>query len=206
MLGPVQPTALIKPHPIEVRTGQYSDAAFCARCHSGTYEQWKQSPLADKQTCQQCHMPQVERKSTQAIDMVSSWLVSFEKAGPQRKHTFAIPPVESLAGMFDLKVTFSSGRSSLEVVNRTPHSLPTGDYGFQAGVIETTCFDSNNTPVRQDRIELVQELKTHLPSGQSRQWSFDLPPSAAHIQVRLLRCGRSLQDVRELFAREITIP
>jgi hypothetical protein len=206
MLGPIQPTGLVQPHPIEVRSAQYNDSAFCARCHQGTFEQWRQSSLADKQSCQECHMPRIDRKVTQATDSVSSLLVSFEKSVPQRIHTFAIPSTESAKGMFELNASFSAGQVAIDLVNRTPHALPTGDYGFQIGVVEVSYLASINNEIRQDRAELVQELKTQLPSGQSKRWTFDLPPTAARVKVRLLRCGRSQNDVMELVAKEVTVP
>lgn len=52
-------------------TAAFSDSRFCAACHQfpadwprtngklheDTYEQWKASPFAGRQTCQDCHMP-----------------------------------------------------------------------------------------------------------------------------------------------------
>jgi len=60
MAGPYPATGLVQPHPIVVRPDDHRSAAFCGRCHEGTYAEWQRAE-GRKPTCQECHMPPVRR-------------------------------------------------------------------------------------------------------------------------------------------------
>jgi nitrate/TMAO reductase-like tetraheme cytochrome c subunit len=205
MLGPVQPTGAVHPHPIEVAENRFTEAAFCGRCHEGTYQQWKKASITPKQTCQQCHMPAVFRKVTQAKDGLSKLIVSMEKQIDLRKHTFMIYPQSEAQEIFELHTVVGENNVTVELLNHLPHSFPTGNFGVQIGVMLVRFIGADNNDLQTIRYEFIQELKTNLPSGRSRKWTWDLPQSAAKIKIQLFRQGRSVEKQVELLNREVPL-
>jgi len=205
MLGPVEPTGAVHPHPIEVDENRFTQAAFCGRCHEGTYQQWEKTSVSPKQTCQQCHMPTVFRKVTQAKDGLSKLIVSMEKQINLRKHTFKIYPQSEVQETFELHTAVGENNVTVELLNHLPHSFPTGDFGVQIGVMLIRFIDTDNNELQTIRYEFIQELKTNLSSGQSKKWTWDLPRSAAKIKIQLFRQGRSMEKQVELLNREVTL-
>jgi len=206
MLGPVQPTGAVHPHPIEVIQSRFMEAAFCGRCHEGTYQQWQNTSVNPKKTCQQCHMPAVVRKVTQAKGGMSKLIVAMEKQINLRKHTFMIYPQSEDQETLELHTVFGENRVMIELLNRLPHSFPTGNFGVQIGVMLVRFMDADNNELQTSRYEFVQELKTNLASGQSKKWTWDLPQSAAKMKIQLLRHGRSIEKQVELLNREVPLP
>lgn len=206
MLGPVQPTGAIHPHPIKVAQNRFKEAAFCGRCHQGTYQQWQETSVKPRQTCQQCHMPTVVRKVTQSKGGISKLIVSMEKQITLRKHTFMIYPQSEDQETFELHTAIEENFITVELINHLPHSFPTGNFGVQIGVMRIQFMDADNNELQTSRYEFVQELKTNLPSGQSKKWIWDMPQSAVKIKIQLLRHGRSIEKQVELLNREVPLP
>jgi nitrate/TMAO reductase-like tetraheme cytochrome c subunit len=205
MFGPIRPTGAVHPHPIGIDKARFTDAAFCGRCHEGTYQQWQNSTINPKQTCQECHMPAVARKVTQAKDAVSGLIVSIEKKGTLRKHTFKIYPRPEGQEVFDLKTALDANNIIIELKNLLPHSFPTGNFGVQIGILRASFIDANNHELDMNEIEFVQELKTNLLSGQSKKWTFHIPPAAVKLKVLLFRRGRAGKNQVELLNREVPL-
>lgn len=206
MLGPVQPTGAIHPHPIQVAQNRFTQAAFCGRCHEGTYKQWEQTSVTPKKTCQQCHMPAVIRKVTQAKSGISKLIVSMERQINLRKHTFMIYPQSEDQEIFKFHTSVEENNITVEFFNRLPHSFPTGNFGVQVGVMLVQFMNADNNELQTIRYEFIQELKTNLSSGQSKKWTWDLPQSAAKIKIQLFRQGRSTEKQVELLNREVPLP
>lgn len=150
-------------------------------------------------------MPAVARKATQAKDAVSGLIVSIEKKVSLRKHTFMIYPEPTGREMFDLKTTLDGNNITIELNNLLPHSLPTGNFGVQIGILKVGFIDSDNHELGMNEIEFVQELKTSLLSGQSKKWTFNLPPTTVKMKVLLLRRGRAGKNQVELLNREVPL-
>jgi hypothetical protein len=205
MLGPVQPTGAVHPHPIEVAQNRFTEAAFCGRCHEGTYQQWQKASITPKQTCQQCHMPAVIRKVTQAKGGISKLIVSMEKQISLRKHTFMIYPQYEDQEIFKLQTTVEESCITVELFSHLPHSFPTGNFGVQIGVMLVRFMDADNNELQTIRYEFIQELKTNLSSGQSKKWTWDLPQSATKMKIQLFRRGRSMEKQVELLNREVPL-
>ncbi|HUU17218.1 MAG TPA: multiheme c-type cytochrome [Sedimentisphaerales bacterium] len=206
MFGPVQPTGAVHPHPTEVAPNRFTEAAFCGRCHEGTYQQWQKTSVQPRQTCQQCHMPVVVRKVTQAKGGISKLIVSMEKQINLRKHTFMIYPQSADQEIFELHTAIEEKHVTVELLNLLPHSFPTGNFGVQIGVMLVQFMDADSHELQTHRYEFVQELKTNLPSGQSKIWTWDMPQSAAKMKIQLLRHGRSIEEQVELLNREVPLP
>ena len=206
MLGPIESTAAVQPHPIKVNKALYSDASFCGRCHEGTIMQWQASPIDSKNTCQQCHMPSVVRKVTQGKDAVSNFLVSMEKTATLRKHTFMIYPKQEDAVLFDIETSFDSNSVTIELENKLPHSFPTGNFGVQIGVLLVKFKDENGFEISSERKEFIQEIKTNIPSGKSNELKFNLPENSIKIDITVSREGRSGKKQVELLNKEVLRP
>jgi nitrate/TMAO reductase-like tetraheme cytochrome c subunit len=136
MIGPHATTALVEPHPIDVRAEWFHDSALCGRCHEDTYRELSEHcGPASSESCQSCHMRPVSRKVTQSTGFVSKVLVAFEESVDGRRHDFNVgAALESIAladGLGIADVELSAGARSTIVVlrNRLPHAIPTGRFG-----------------------------------------------------------------------------
>lgn len=202
--GPLTPRGLASPHPVEVNPGRYRRAAFCGRCHEGTFSQWKAAPMQTKPTCQHCHMPAVHRKMTQATDIFSTLLVAFEKAEAEKRHTFNMvgrgrPAV--------IGVTRRDGLVVLTVSNPLPHNLPTGDYGVRVVAVKAEALDAERKATVVGQWELTRSGDgAAIPAGGSRKWTFDVPAGARSIRVSLTRRGRGGARAATLLEKEIPLP
>jgi len=203
MAGPLPPTGMVSPHPVTVRPERYRDAAFCGRCHEGTYRQWRQAAQADKPPCQQCHMPAIRRKMTQSTGGISGLLVAMEKAEMERRHTFDPLPRSLEAPPVALSARRQDEQIEMVLHNRLPHAIPTGEFGFRVCVLRV---GDESGPLAQQ--ELSAHGGTALPAGGELRWRLDRrDPGAwpARLRVRLAKLhpdGRA----SEWFVLEVPVP
>ncbi len=202
--GPLEPTGRVRPHPIGVRPEVYRDTGICGRCHQGTFEQWADANEG-KQTCQQCHMPEVARKMTQSTGGFASVLVAMEHQTPQRRHTFAIPTSDSTDGMIDLEVRRDDSGAQITLRNRLPHGLPTGDYGFRVLVLEVAAADGQGEEHVLIQEELAPETKTAISPEGTWQRTVTIPADSVSLRVRLRRHSYEDQDVLDLLDRRVSL-
>lgn len=202
--GPLEPTGKVRPHPIGVRPEVYRDVGICGRCHQGTFEQWADADEG-KQTCQQCHMPEVTRKMTQSTGGFADLIVAMEHQTPQRRHTFAIPASDSTDGMIALEVRRVDAGAQIMLRNRLPHDLPTGDYGFRVLVLEIAAVDGQGEEHVLAREELAPEAKTAIPPEGTWQRTVTIPASSVSLRVHLRRHSYEDQDVLDLFDRMVPL-
>jgi hypothetical protein len=193
LAGPITPTGLIKPHPIEVDEKFYRSSAICGRCHEGTMREWN-SVKADKKTCQQCHMQPVMREVTQATGGMSNIIVAFEKQQLLRRHDFTVSR-NFVPGKF-ITVTSKRDGSSLiiQITNNLPHNLPTGDFGFRVLEIQVIAFDEQNHEIVRDKQELAPELSSAIPPHGTLTWNIKIPNDTTKISLRLTRRSYEEQD------------
>ena len=207
--GPLEPAGMMTPHPISIDADRYQNSEFCGRCHEGTLAQWQAAPFDNKLTCQQCHMPAIHRKVTQATSLISKVIVAMEKPEDQKSHTFAPVPQELEIEPFSISITPQSNSNNIYLLtlrNNLPHSLPTGDFGVRIVAINVTAVDDDGHTASVANYELIKELKTAVAPGTSRQWKLDLPPQSAKVLVSLLRYGRDKSKSIELFSTEVSLP
>lgn len=194
MVGPVTPTGIVKPHPIEVDEKFYRSSAFCGGCHEGTLQEWN-SVKADKMTCQQCHMQPVMRQVTQATGGFSNIIVAFEKEQMLRRHDFSVS-VDNVPGKI---ITVSAKRNGpvlmLEITNNLPHSLPTGDFGFRVLELQAIAFDKLNNEISLGQRELVPELPNAIRPRSTLTWKVEMPRDAVGALIRLKRRSYEKTDV-----------
>jgi hypothetical protein len=193
LAGPLEPTGKVKPHPIRV----YHDVGICGRCHQGTLEQWI-SVADEKKTCQECHMPGVTRKMTQSSGGFSDVIVAMEHETPQRRHSFAMAPPESVREMVTVEVRRVEGNAEVVLHNRLPHRLPTGDYGFRILVLEILALDENGTERSVARMELTPEVKTDIAPLGTWDRRVAVPESCVSLRVRLQRISYEDEAVLDL--------
>ena len=188
--GPIDRTGVVAPHPVSV-ADRFRDAKICGRCHEGTYKEWVSIEANRKQTCQECHMPEVTRRITQSTDLASKVIVSFEDNVIQKKHSFLPVPTELKTPAYSARCQFDKGFASIQIDNHLPHSLPTGDFGFRVVSLEALSQNSSKQSSLLTKRELTRKLSTAIPAGQSLTWKISLPDDSRKIDIRMvrLRCG-----------------
>jgi len=203
MAGPLRPTGMVSPHPVTVKPERYRDAGFCGRCHLGTYRQWHQAAQGDKLACQQCHMPAVSRRMTQATGGLSGLFVAMEKPDTERRHSFD-PLPQSLASP---PVTVSASRQGdqIELIlrNRLPHAIPAGEYGFRVCVV---AVEDETGPL--GRRELSAHGGTAVPPSGELRWRLERRDATAWPKRLRVRLAKLHQDGRqaEWFVSEVAVP
>jgi nitrate/TMAO reductase-like tetraheme cytochrome c subunit len=108
---------------------------FCTGCHMPTFQEWQAS--GSKKTCQECHMPRVERKAVQGFllsavvpkRMIGQHLQSYEKLLKEA----ALLTGEVGKGLVRISLTNRGGG----------HNMPTGKYGDYRIVLQTQVKDTN---------------------------------------------------------------
>jgi hypothetical protein len=135
MHGPHAASALFTPHPVQEDAQFYQSPSLCATCHEETYAQW-QKAASEQQTrsCQECHMPAIQRRATQGTNAFSNFLVSFEDEIPTRSHAITLDAMANVPGAVTitalaLKTGPDAPALTVTIGNNLPHNLPTGTFG-----------------------------------------------------------------------------
>jgi len=204
LAGPLEATGKVQPHPIGVRPDVYRDVGICGRCHEGTLQEWK-SAAGEKQTCQQCHMPEVTRKMTQSSGGFSNVIVAMEHETLQRRHVFAIPAADAVDEMLTVEIGHDETGVEIALHNILPHSLPTGDYGFRILVLELLVTDGQGAEHSLTHVELAPEMKTHIPALGTWRSLVTVPAESVSLRVRLRRHSYHDQPVLDLLDRTIEL-
>lgn len=106
---------------------------FCAGCHMPTFQEWQAS--GSKKTCQECHMPRVERKAVQGGFIAA--------VVPKRMIGQHLQIYEALLKEAAL-ITGETGKGllKLSLTNRgADHNMPTGKYGDYRILLSTLVQD-----------------------------------------------------------------
>ena len=198
MRGPVSRSSPIEIHPIIEQDPLYRSSELCGTCHEGTLREWLAAPDPangeTKPTCQGCHMPAVRRKVESVHDehAYSALFVALGEATELRKHTFAVPEIESGDEVeIALVPVQETGRRALEVTvsNRLPHALPTGSFGRREVRLAARWAGGSH----EER--LSRALGQSIPSGGEWRARIALPPGVdpAGVEVSLERWERRTQ-------------
>jgi hypothetical protein len=108
---------------------------FCAGCHMPTFQEWQAS--GSKKTCQECHMPRVERKVVQGF--LLSAIVPNRMVG---QHLMIYDKLLKEAAL----ITGEAGKGLVKIslTNRaSAHNMPTGQYGDYRIVLNTQVKDAD---------------------------------------------------------------
>jgi hypothetical protein len=112
---------------------------FCGGCHMPTFQEWQAS--GSKKTCQECHMPRVERKVVQGFPI--SMFVPNRMVG---QHTQSYEKLLKEAAL----ITGETGKGSVKIslTNRAGgHNMPTGKYGDYRFVLNTQVKDADGKTI-----------------------------------------------------------
>ena len=204
LAGPVPSTALIDPHPVAAERALYRSAELCGKCHEGTYDEWVQA--SGERTCQDCHMPEVTRKVTQADGAFSRVLVAFEDEVLGRRHSFHLDAVTDFEGAVEARLMRVERRGEsvaceVEVVGRVPHRIPTGDFGFRRVSLVLEGVSPTGTSVGRREWELYKELGTALEPNEPRRFGAELPAEASGLRLAIARSKRT-GEARAVHAQE----
>ncbi len=193
LAGPINPTGMIKPHPIEVDEMFYRSSDICGGCHEGTMREWN-SVKADKKTCQQCHMQPVMRHVTQATGGFSNIIVAFEKEQMLKRHDFTVS--RNFVPRKFITVTAKRDGSSLKIQirNNLPHNLPTGDFGFRLIELQAIAVDELDHEIVLGQRELVPELSSAIPPHGTLTWNIEIPCDIIKASLRFKRRSYEEQD------------
>ena len=136
-------------------------------------------------------MPGIRRKVTQASDIASKILVSMEKEHQLKQHTFDYKKMERSedALSFEIHWQCKDGGCAADVVvlNKLPHLIPTGDFGFRKGILLLQAKTSSGETLTEQTVELYKETKTALLPLQERTFQFSLPAETGQVELTLLR-------------------
>lgn len=190
LAGPAPRSALLEPHPVAEHRQLYLEAELCGKCHEGTYREWQEAESDDRRTCQDCHMKPVTRKLTQATGPLSSLLVSFEDEYEGRAHSFHLGAIDDFEGAITselLAVERRDGqvRVDLQLVNRLPHLIPTGDFGFRRATVQFVGRNTAGEVVATQSDQLFKEMGQALVPDEPRHFrqSFAADVTRLHLSV-----------------------
>ncbi len=198
--APRRPTTFAL-HKVVVK-GFMREAAFCGRCHEKIFKQWSAIAMApkEKQTCQQCHMSAVHRKTIAG----TRWRILHRKFDG-RRHEFAVLP--SAAGKPSVEVEVSLGEvSATRVAGRVTvsntgayHSIPGGAFGFREIAVISALVDRYGVASVKQVHRLLNRKGRDLAYGQSKALPFrfePVPQDAEALEVRVVRVsGKGLEGV-----------
>jgi len=119
---------------------------FCAGCHTPTFQEWQAS--GSKKTCQECHMPRVEREVVQ-MGFFYSLILSKRMVG---RHYLDDEQLFKDAARITGEI--GNGTVKMSFTNRAGgHNMPTGKYGDYRIVLHTQVRDAEgNTVFAKDEI------------------------------------------------------
>ena len=199
--GPFVPGP-VTPHATKTEPEVYHSAALCGTCHEGAYAAWRASSEKDPgvKTCQQCHMPAVRRKLTQATDVISEGIVALHEEHEVHRHVFSARAALDQPAV-DIDVSPAgvegSGAVVVHVTNLLPHGMPEGDFGFREVRIEAQLLDGAGQVLATDARSLYKDLDTQLAPGQTLEMRL-VPDRADAVAGRVrVRLARLLADGSE---------
>ena len=166
--GPLEVGAAT-PHAVSAPDPFYRSAELCGTCHRHTFETWQEHRNVDRQqrVCQECHMPQVKRKMTQATGMLSAAIVALHQEHELRRHTFSAEPLVEFEGAVALTAQRVERSLELRLRNGLPHAIPTGGYGYRHAQLTVELKSSEGEVVQRLTRDFLRDLQTQLPPGET---------------------------------------
>lgn len=206
LFGPLDPTGIIAPHPIGVEPDFYKNSEMCGTCHQGEFAEWQKAHVEGKQTCQDCHMPEIIRKVTQPTGGISNVIVAFEEEVSQKRHDFSIITSNLNTDMISIGVEKeNTGQLTLVIKNNLPHFLPAGDFGFRVLVLETFVIQPDGNQTLLDRMELAKELKTAISPSGTLDWKLKIPPETDFLRIKISRLSYAEDDIIYLYDKKVPV-
>ena len=162
--GPYKLTAKHKSE----QDASYLKPEFCAGCHMPTFQEWQAS--GSKKTCQECHMPRVEREVVQ-MGIFYSLILSKRMVG---RHSLGYEQLFKDAAWIMGEV--GKGTIKISLTNRAGgHNMPTGKYGDDQMVLDTQAKDADGKTIFSKE-EIFSTLKKNgVPPQKSITFEYPIP-------------------------------
>jgi hypothetical protein len=197
MAGPLRGMGPVVPHPVEEGDERFHSSALCITCHAGTGRETQAgAPLVgDARTCQQCHMTEVERKTTQATDALSTAIVAMHAVHTMRSHTFELDAVADFPGA--VVIDASRGRGGdlqISAVNRLPHPIPTGDFGVRIARLRATLRDAAGAALASTEQTFTNREDASLAPASAAHLALPDEPGARRLEIALTRESEGGRD------------
>lgn len=194
MHGPHPTSALFTPHPVQENDTFYLSPSLCASCHGETHTQWQKAAVGQQiRSCQECHMPAVQRRATEGTNLFSNILVSFEEKIQTRSHAITLDNMVNLTGAVTITtLALNQGKDTpalaITVSNNLPHDLPTGTFG-EKKIELSLLFLKDGVQVAEKRL-VVSNEKEALASGETKKLILPLSLESTHSDTLHLRLER----------------
>ena len=194
MVGPHATSALFTPHPVQENSQLYQSPALCATCHAETLSQWQKAAAGQQvRSCQDCHMPTVQRRATQGTNLFSTLLVSFEDKVQTRRHAMTLETMANSQGavtISTLAMNQGPDTPALAIIigNNLPHDLPTGTFGTKE-IQLSLVFLLDGVQVAEKKV-MVSDEKNPVAAGDSKKLVLHLSSAAAHADTLYLNLER----------------
>ena len=170
------PYDLVAKHPSK-QDESMLQSAFCAGCHTPTYQQWQAS--GSQKQCQECHMPRVERKAVQGFPI--SALVPKRMIG-QHIQMYE----ELLKGAASVTGKIEAGSITVSVNNKAAdHNMPTGKYGDYRIVLTTVVSDPEGKTVFSKQEVFATQKNTGIPFQKTMVFEYPLSLKRGKVSATL---------------------
>jgi len=209
------PHSGISPHPIEKKEELYKRSELCGKCHVDTFEEYLTYIKDGKdETCQDCHMPAVNRKLIQN----EPWQkLHVRKEG--KAHTFSSSDALRNNQEF-IELTFTELndnnnqiKGNVEILNsKVNHSVPTGKYGYKEILLLINLKNNSGGIIKSRQESMFIELGTQLKPGEKKIYSFEFDidgeNSAKELEAVLFRTNfnRTEQTLLANVGLELSFP
>jgi Cytochrome c554 and c-prime len=165
MYGPYKLTAKHKSEQDE----SYLKSDYCTSCHMPTFQEWQAS--GSKKTCQECHMPRVERKLVQ-MGGLYSMIMSDRQVG---QHFLSDEQLFKDAAQLTCEVGKDTIKISL--ANRAGgHNMPTGKYGDYRVILKTRVKDEGGKTIFSQDETFSNLKKTSIPLQKTITFTYTVSP------------------------------
>lgn len=207
--GPVESSAILLVHPVEVKTDFYRSSALCGKCHESTYQEWLSVNTPEKKICQECHMTSVVRRSTQGNNLISNIIVSFENPGHFKRHKFHLSEIENLEGGLDIRCSvtqISSQEQQIELIlrNQIPHRVPTGSFGERKVVLEIRELDRQGKVLETRSREYFRQMDQGFLPDSTQTELFKTSIQTKQLEIYLKRIAP--QETISIASKRIELP
>lgn len=206
MVGPLTGMGPVVPHAVIEGDEWFRSDALCGTCHTGTLRETQRfaASVGESRTCQECHMGAVDRKTTQATDALSTAIVAMHEVHPGRSHTFEIGAVADFPGALSATARARGASVEVDVTNRLPHPIPTGDFGHREVVLVAESLDEAGRALSHAERHFLNRAGQALEPGATVRIALAGAgdPTAARVSLRRLLPG----EREPLRLAEITIP
>jgi hypothetical protein len=169
------PHSGIGPHPMEKKEEFYRKSDLCGRCHVETFKEYLVNAHNNHgETCQDCHMPAVNRKLIQD----EPWQ-KLHRRKEGKAHTFSsLSALKNNEGFIVLSFTELSNENNqikgvLEIQNKMPnHSIPTGSYGYREALLLINLRNNLGEIIKSKHESIFVEMDTQLKPMEKRKYPF----------------------------------